>query len=91
MFIVTFFKNLPIFPGFKIPDIYFGIGCLRQGGTIKGNTIIIGAELAAADTLIDKSELSTWLKSVVGKTGDIVAMTAHESIHVEGHIPEFRH
>ena len=30
-------------PGFKIPDIYFGIGCLRQGGTIKGNTIIIGA------------------------------------------------
>ena len=70
-------------PGFKIPDIYFGIGCLRQGGTIKGNTIIIGAELAAADTLIDKSELSTWLKSVVGKTGDIVAMTAHESIHVQ--------
>jgi len=70
-------------PGFKIPDIYFGIGCLRQGGTIKGNIIIIGAELAAADSLIDKSELSSWLKSVVGKTGDIVAMTAHESIHVQ--------
>lgn len=70
-------------PSFKRPDICFAIGCLRTGGTTTSDLILIGAEMAAADTTVDTSELNDWLKSVLGHTGDIVSMVAHESIHTQ--------
>ena len=69
-------------PDFKRPEVCFAIGGLRTGGTISGNLILIGSEIAASDTTIDKSELKGWLSTVIGNTGDITAMIAHETIHV---------
>lgn len=68
-------------PAFEIPDVCFAIGCLRTGGTIGNNLILIGSEIAAANTEVVKDELSPWLKSIIGNTGDIVSMVAHESVH----------
>jgi hypothetical protein len=68
-------------PDFKIPNVCFAIGCLRTGGTTTRNLILIGSDIAAADSTIDKSELNSWLQSVMGNTGDIVAMIAHEAVH----------
>jgi hypothetical protein len=70
-------------PGFKIPKVCFAIGCLRTGGTISKDLILIGSEIASADNSVDKSELADWLKSVIGKTGDITSMVAHETIHTQ--------
>ncbi len=68
-------------PAFKIPDVCFAIGCLRTGGTTGNNLILIGSEIAASDNQVVKEELTPWLKSVIGNTGDIVSMVAHEAVH----------
>lgn len=72
-------------PNFKQPDICFAIGALRTGGTTSSNLILIGADIAAADASIDKSEMTGWLARVIGNTGDLVAMVAHETIHTQQH------
>jgi hypothetical protein len=68
-------------PGFEHPDVCFAIGVMRTGGTTSKNLILVGAELAASDATVVKSELGAWHRSVIGNTGDIVAMIAHEGVH----------
>ncbi|NBL65857.1 hypothetical protein GV828_11655 [Flavobacterium sp. NST-5] len=68
---------------FKRPNVCFAIGCLRTGGTISDNLILIGTEIAASTPETEKSELSQWLKSVMGTFGDIVSMVSHETIHTQ--------
>ena len=70
-------------PNFKKPKICFAIGCLRTGGTISGDLILIGSEIASADDQVDTSELTPWMQSVMGRTGDITSMIAHETIHTQ--------
>ena len=69
-------------PEFKKPKVCFAIGCLRTGGTVSKDWILIGSEIAAADATVDKSELPEWLKNVIGKP-EITAMVAHEAIHTQ--------
>jgi hypothetical protein len=70
-------------PHFKRPNVCFAIGCLRTGGTTSSDLILIGTEIASANLEIDRSELTPWLKSVIGSTGDVVEMIAHEVIHTQ--------
>lgn len=70
-------------PDFKRPDVCFAIGCLRTGGTTSRRLILVGSEIAAADTRVDKSGMDDWLQGVLGTTGDIVAMVAHEAVHTQ--------
>ncbi len=70
-------------PDFKEPKVCFAIGCLRTGGTISGDLILIGSEIASSDDKVDVSELTPWLQSVMGNTGDITSMIAHETIHIQ--------
>lgn len=70
-------------PKFKRPNVCFAIGCLRTGGTISDNLILIGTEIAASTPKTDKSELNFWLQNVIGKVGDVVSMVAHEVIHTQ--------
>ena len=70
-------------PNFKRPNICFAIGCLRTGGTVSDKLILIGTEIAASTTETEKSELSNWLKSVIGTFGDIVSIVSHETIHTQ--------
>jgi hypothetical protein len=70
-------------PNFKRPNVCFAIGCLRTGGTVSDNLILIGTEMAASTPETDKSELSNWLKSIIGTYGDIVSMVSHETIHTQ--------
>jgi len=75
------YKN--ILPDFKQPNVCFAIGCLRTGGTTKKNLILIGAEIAASNHKVDKSEMTGWLAGVIGGSGDIVSMIAHETVHTQ--------
>lgn len=72
-----------VIPNFRRPDVCFAIGCLRTGGTTSSNLLLIGAEIAAADSTVDKSEMTGWLESVIGNNDDITAMVAHETIHTQ--------
>jgi uncharacterized protein YjaZ len=44
---------------------------------------LIGSEIAAANHEVDKSEMSGWLETVIGNSGDIVSMIAHETVHTQ--------
>lgn len=78
-----FEKYRETLPNFKQPNVCFAIGTLRTGGTINKGLILIGSEIAASTPEVDTSEMSGWLKSIIGKTGDIVSMIAHETVHTQ--------
>lgn len=75
------FKEL--YPHFKAPKVCFAIGGLRTGGTTTSDLILIGSEIASADSTTNKTEFSGWHQYVIGNTGDIVAMVAHEAVHTQ--------
>jgi hypothetical protein len=79
----VFEKYKKSLPGFKEPNVCFAIGCLRTGGTTAKNLILIGSEIAASNREVDKSEMSGWLERVIGTSGDIVSMIAHETVHTQ--------
>ena len=79
----TFEEYRKILPDFKQPNVCFAIGTLRTGGTINKGLILIGSEIAASTHETDTSEMSGWLKSIIGNTGDIVSMIAHEAVHTQ--------
>ncbi len=78
------------FPHFNTPDICFFIGCLNTGGTTSKNLLLIGAEIGVADSTIDKSELNSWLKSILGKPNPLFSYIAHETVHTQQHGIPFR-
>lgn len=84
--LIPFFNKMKkLYPLFKQPDVCFAIGTIRTGGTVSEGLILIGAEIAAADSTIDKSEFDdgNFMKAVLGKTGDIMGIVAHETIHTQ--------
>ena len=70
-------------PNYKQPNICFAIGCLRTGGTVSNDLILIGSEIAASNSEVDKSEMTGWVASAIGNNGDIVSMVAHEIVHTQ--------
>ncbi len=80
--ILDIFKRYKeIYPKFKPPKICFAIGTLRTGGTVRKDYLLIGTEIASADSTTDKEGMNIWLKSVLGQTGSITGMVAHETVH----------
>ncbi|MBX2876685.1 MAG: hypothetical protein KTR30_31505 [Saprospiraceae bacterium] len=70
-----------IYPKFKPPKICFAIGTLRTGGTVRKDYLLIGTEIASADSTTNKERMNIWLKTVLGQTGSITGMVAHETVH----------
>lgn len=81
--VITNFKKL--YPTLKAAEIYFTIGGLKSGGTIKENMVLIGSEIASGDKSVDLSEFKDdWLKNVFTKEPiDIVALNIHEYVHTQ--------
>lgn len=80
---IIFEKFKEIYPTFKPPDIYFTIGCLRTGGTTRPELIMIGSEMASADSTTNATEFKGWLTYVLSSSSDITAMVAHEAVHTQ--------
>lgn len=70
-----------IYPKFKPPKICFAIGTLRTGGTVRKDYLLIGTEIASADDTTNKERMNQWLQNVLGQTGSITGMVAHETVH----------
>jgi hypothetical protein len=78
-----FQKFKEIFPAFRPPDVCFAIGCLRTGGTTRSDLIMIGSEIASADSTTNATEFRGWLTYVLSSSSDITAMVAHEAVHTQ--------
>lgn len=75
------FKKL--YSNFKQPDVFFTIGCLNSGGTTTPDKILIGSEIAAADSTVDASEVGSWLQGVFKLNTNVVYLVAHEVGHTQ--------
>ncbi|ESU24862.1 hypothetical protein FEDK69T_04150 [Flavobacterium enshiense DK69] len=75
-----------IYPELKDAEIYFAIGGVNTGGTVKDNAVLIGSEIATGDSKTDVSEFKNdWLKNVFQKQSmdHIVTLNIHEYIHTQ--------
>lgn len=81
-------KNLP---DFNPPNVCFVIGTLTSGGTTTEDWVLIGTEVMTADSLVDTSEFTGWLREKLGKGNaktKIAPIIAHETIHTQQVFPE---
>lgn len=74
-----------IYPDLKPSTMYFTIGGLRSGGTTMEDMVLVGAEIATADSNTDASEMSDWYKNVFKHQNpeNIVALNVHEYVHTQ--------
>lgn len=79
-------KLKQLYPDLKPADMYFTIGGLRSGGTVKDDMVLVGAEIATGNANTDVSEFtSNWLKNVLKEQSldNIVSLNIHEYIHTQ--------
>jgi hypothetical protein len=75
-----------LYPALKDSKIYFTVGGLRSGGTVEGNLVLIGTEIATGDARTDVSEFpDKWLATVFQSQslGNVVAVNVHEYVHTQ--------
>lgn len=82
-------KLKAVYPELRPAKIYFTIGCMRTNGTTRDSLVLIGSELAMADSKTDISEFEgqtrEWLETFF-KTDPIdglVLLNVHEYIHTQ--------
>ena len=78
-----------VYPHLKPAKIYFTIGCMRTGGTTRDSLILIGSELAMANSQTDISEFEgrtkEWLATYFGSDpfDRLVLLNVHEYVHTQ--------
>lgn len=78
-----------IYPNLRPAKIYFTVGCMRTNGTNIDSLVLIGSELAMADSQTDISEFEgstkEWLKSFFSTNpiDDLVLLNVHEYVHTQ--------
>ncbi|PJJ55052.1 DUF2268 domain-containing putative Zn-dependent protease [Hymenobacter chitinivorans] len=78
------FKRL--YPELRDASIYFTVGGLNSGGTVNGNKVLIGTEIATGNAQTDVSEFTNpWLGSVfkAQALNNIVSLNVHEYVHTQ--------
>ncbi|RQO33026.1 hypothetical protein DBR39_24155 [Chryseobacterium sp. KBW03] len=79
-------KLKQLYPELKEAEMYFTIGGLNSGGTVSGNKVLVGAEIATGLPSTDVSEFQDdWLKGVFAEQSldNIVSLNVHEYIHTQ--------
>lgn len=82
-----------VYPDLRPAHIYFTIGVFRTNGTTSGNMILIGSELAMADSLTDYSEFPEAERDArriyfqTNPLHDLVLLNVHEYIHTQQNQP----
>ncbi len=74
------------YPNYKPSVVYFSIGAFRTGGTIQGNRVLMGAELALADNSTIIEELPKWRQPFFTEYSprkNIALACTHEFIHTQ--------
>lgn len=78
-----------IYPDLKPAKIYFTIGCMRTNGTTRDSLVLIGSELAMADSHTDISEFEgqtkEWLSNFFNTNpmDGLVLLNVHEYVHTQ--------
>ena len=74
------------YPALKPSTIYFVVGAFRTGGTIQAHNVLIGSEMALADSSTVIDELPTRLQSFYSEyhpRKNLAFLCTHEYIHTQ--------
>lgn len=73
-----------LYRGYKPVEVFFTIGALNSGGTVQGQRVLIGTEIAAATPTTAAAELGPWLQRVFkAHQNGVVELVAHEVVHTQ--------
>ncbi|MGB3542000.1 hypothetical protein [Rubrivirga sp.] len=78
-----------LYPALRPAQIFFTVGALRTGGTTLGDRVLIGSEIAMADSAAVTDELPDWLRDNLRRhfdsnpIEDVVLLNAHEYVHTQ--------
>ncbi|MCC3157226.1 hypothetical protein LJ737_08250 [Hymenobacter sp. 15J16-1T3B] len=75
-----------LYPELRDGKMYFTVGGMRSGGTVDGNLVLIGTEIATGTAQTDVSELpGKWLATVFAqqRLDNVVALNVHEYVHTQ--------
>ena len=78
-----------LYPALRPARVYFTVGALMTGGTTLGDKVLIGSEIAMADSTVVTDELPDWLGRNLrpffdtNPVEDVVLLNAHEYIHTQ--------
>lgn len=75
-----------LYPELKDGQMYFTVGGLRSGGTVEGNMVLVGTEIATGTAQTDVSEFpDKWLATVFQHQSldNVVALNVHEYVHTQ--------
>ena len=78
------FKKL--YPELKDAEMYFTIGGLRSGGTVSGNMVLVGAEIAMGNAATDVSEFENdWYENKFKNQSNnkLIFLNLHEYVHTQ--------
>ena len=78
------FKKL--YPELKDAEMYFTIGGLRTGGTVSGNMVLVGAEVAMGNPATDVSEFENdfYENTFKNQSNDrLIFLNLHEYVHTQ--------
>ena len=82
-------KLKAVYPNLKPAKIYFTMGCMRTNGTTMDSLVLIGSELAMADSQTDISEFEgqtkEWLETFFSSNpiDNLVLLNVHEYVHTQ--------
>jgi hypothetical protein len=77
----TAYKRL--YKNFVAPDIYFVIGYVETGGTTTQTQLLIGTEIAAADSTVDSNGLHPMIQQFMRSNQGVLSIVAHERTHTQ--------
>ena len=78
-----------LYPDLRPAQIYFTVGALRTNGTTLEDQVLIGSELAMADSTVVTDELPDGLRQNLRRyvdsnpVADVVLLNAHEYVHTQ--------
>ncbi|BAV07966.1 DUF2268 domain-containing putative Zn-dependent protease [Filimonas lacunae] len=72
-----------LYPAFKKPDIYFIMGFIGTGGTTTQTEVLVGTEIATADSSVNATGLHPLLQGFFKMNKGITPLIAHELTHTQ--------
>jgi hypothetical protein len=73
-----------LYAGYRLVEVFFTVGALNSGGTVQGQQVLIGTEIAAATPATNAAELGAWLQRVFrAHRNGLAELVAHEAVHTQ--------
>lgn len=79
-----------LYPALRSSDIYFGVGVFRTNGTIQGDKVLIGSEMALSDKSVNIDNVPQHVKEFNQQNtpiNDIGLLCTHEYVHTQQNLP----